>query len=231
MSFIDFPNVPALPGVPDIRRSAFGIAAQSGILGKLQGLDVFGLLGGLLAAKWLIVDANGKTVIEPDSVVAFEYKGESRLAGYPMEKGSFATYNKVQMPYDIRLRITCGGNVAIGGIGGMSRDKFLATLEYMKASLDLVTIVTPDMAYKNVNLENFDYRRTATNGATLITADLMFSEVRETVEAVFGPAAEPAGADPVSSGTVAPATPTPDNTAYWHAKVGKLQALSTTSAQ
>lgn len=225
MSLINFPNVPALPGVPDLVRSGYGIAAQSGIMGHLQGLDVFGLLGGLLAPKWLITDKNGKTIINPDSVVAFEYKGESRLAGYPMEKGAFSTYNKVQMPYDIRLRITCGGNVAIGGAGGMSREVFLTTLEYMKASLDLITIVTPDMSYPSVNLENFDYRRTATNGATLITADLMFKEIRESASAVFGPAAQPGGADTASTGAVKPADPTPSVSSGYQSKADKLKAL------
>lgn len=201
MSLINFPNVPALPGIPDLRRSTFGVLSQSGIMGKLQGLDYFGLLDKLLAPQWLILDENGKTIIDPDSVVAFEYKGESRLAGYPMEKGSFSTYNKVQMPFDARMRITCGGN------GKMSRSTFLTVIEYMKASLSLCTLVTPDMAYPSFNLEDFDYRRTATNGVTLLTVDLMFKEIRETATAVFGPTVEPAGEDPKSMSCLKPITP------------------------
>ncbi|NWC11940.1 hypothetical protein HX776_24440 [Pseudomonas agarici] len=220
MSLIDFPNVPPLTGVPDLRRSGFGIASQSGLLGKLQGLDYFGLLDGLLNPVWMIIDENGKPIITPDSVVAFEYKGESRLAGYPMEKGSFSTYNKVQMPFDARMRVTCGGN------GKMDRSAFLATLEYLKASLDLCTIVTPDLSYQSVNLEDFDYRRTATNGVTLITADLMFKEVRETASVVFGPAAQPSGADTASTGTVSPANPAPAVTGAYssQARIDQLKA-------
>lgn len=202
MSLIDFPNVPALPGVPDLRRSSFGVLSQSGLLGKLQGLDYFGLLDGLLNPQWLIVDKNGSPIISPDSVIAFEYKGESRLAGYPMEKGAFSTYNKVQMPFDARMRITCGGN------GKMDRSSFLATLEYMKAALDLYTIITPDIAYTSVNLEDFDYRRTATNGVTLITADLMFKEVRVQDTAILINNKQPSGSDPQNSGVVQVFTPT-----------------------
>jgi len=196
MSLIDFPNIPPLPGVPDLRRSSYGVLAQTGIMGKLQGLDYFGLLDGLLAPTWQVVDANGAQVIKPDSVVAFEYRGEARLATFPIEQGAFSTYNKVQMPYDLRIRMTCGGN------GSMSRDQFLAMLKYLQDSIELYTIVTPDDSLVNVNLVSYDYRREARNGATLITADAMFQEVRVTASGVYVNAAQPAGADAVSVGSV-----------------------------
>lgn len=209
MALIDFPNVPPIPGVPDLRRSTYGVLSQTGIMGKLQGLDVFGLLDGLDARRWLITDVNGKTVIEPDSVIGFEFRGESRLAGYPMEQGAFSTYNKVQMPYAARIRMTCGGNVAIAGLGGMSRDAFLTALEYLKASLDLVSIVTPDMTYPRLNLERFDYKREASNGVTLLTVEAMFSEVRETAGVAFSNTAMPSGQDPKSMSCLKPLDPTP----------------------
>lgn len=212
MSLIDFPNIPPLPGVPDLRRSGIGIAAQTGIMGKLQGLDYFGLLDGLLAPTWQIVDVNGAQVIKPDSVVAFEYRGEARLANFPLEQGSFSTYNKVQMPYDIRMRMTCGGN------GSMSRSQFLAMLSYLQASTDLYTIVTPDETYVNVNLASFDFRREARNGVTLITADAMFQEIRVTATGTYVNAAQPSGADQVSVGSVKTADPTPAQTSKYNSQ-------------
>lgn len=198
MSLIDFPDVPLVAGVPNLRRSAYGIAAQSGIMGKLLSNDVFGLLGAALAPTWGIHDKNGKVALRPDSVVAFEYRGDSRLAGYPMEQGAFSTYNKVQVPYDIRIRMTCDGS------GDMSRDQFLTAMEYLKASLELYTIVTPDNAYTGANLVGFDYQRTSRNGVTLLTVDAIFQEVRETATAVYLNTAEASGADTVNTGTAKP---------------------------
>lgn len=195
MSLIDFPDVPLVAGVPNLRRSAYGVAAQSGILGKVLSNDVFGLLGNALAPTWGIHDKNGKVALKPDSVVAFEYRGEARLSTYPREQGAFSTYNKVQAPYDIRLRMTCDGS------GSTTREQFLAALEYLKASLDLYTIVTPDNAYTGANLVNFDYQRSSRNGVTLLTVDAMFEEVRETATAVYSSTAEPSGADTLSVGT------------------------------
>lgn len=222
MSLIDFPNIPPLPGVPDLRRSAFGIAAQTGIMGKLQGLDYFGLLDGLLAPTWQVVDANGAQVIKPDSVVAFEYRGEARLANFPIEQGAFSTYNKVQMPYDIRMRMTCGGN------GSMSREQFLAMLKFLQDSVELYTIVTPDETYINVNLASFDYRREARNGATLITADAMFQEIRVTASGVYVNAAQPAGADPVSVGSVKTTDPSTEQASLFDKAWAATKSAGTT---
>ncbi len=220
MSFIDFPDVPLMPGIPNVRRSIFGVAAQSGVLAKVLSNDVFGVLTEALMPRWGIYDQNGRVVLPVDSVVAFEYRGESRLSGYPLEQGAFSTYNKVQMPYDIRMRVTCGGD------GQMGRSPFLATLEYLKASLALNTVVTPDTAYTGANLTNYDYQRTSRNGVTLLTVDLMFQEVRETATAVYSSTTKPSGADTVGTGAVQTSTPTASEQSTYSAKdrIAKLEA-------
>lgn len=219
MSLIDFPDVPLVPGVPNMRRSAYGIAAQSGILGKVLSNDVFGLLGAALAPTWAIHDKNGKVAIRPDSVAAFEYRGESRLAGYPVEQGGFSTYNKVQMPFDMRIRMTCDGS------GSMSREQFLTSLEYLKASLELYTIVTPDKAYTGANLVDFDYQRTSRNGVSLLTVDAVFSEVRETATAVYISPAQASGADTVNTGVVRTATPTDQQARVYAVKSSTTEGM------
>ncbi|KPA87284.1 hypothetical protein PF66_06194 [Pseudomonas asplenii] len=203
MSLIDFPNVPPLPGIPDLRRSTFGVLAQTGLLGKLQGLDIFGLLDAFLNPTWQLVSyETGKLIIEPDSVIGFEFRADARVAGYPMEQGAFASYNKVVLPNECRMRVTCGGN------GKMDRGKFLVTLERLKDSVEKFQIVTPDRTYPVVTLAAFDYKRTATNGITLLTVDLLMQEVRETAGVVFGPVKEPAAADPASMSCLKPLDPT-----------------------
>lgn len=203
MPLIPFPNVPELPGVPDLRRSAVGLLVRTGIQGKLQALDRFGILGLLIGPPYQIVSyETGKQIILPDSVISFEYKGQARLAGYPMEEGAFSTYNKVQTPYDIRIRMVCGGN------SWMTREAFMTAMQGLQQSLEVVQIVTPDQTYNRVNMERWDYKRTAQNGVSLLTVDAAFSEIRDTATAVYGPVKEPAAADPESMSCLKPLDPT-----------------------
>lgn len=222
MSFIDFPDVPQVPGVPDLRRAAVGIAAVSGVLGKLAGLDHFGALDGALGPQWGIYDKQSRMVIVPDSVVALEYRGEQRISKYPVEAGSFSSYNKVAMPYDIRILMTCSGTMGsqlsdltsrLQGNGAMTKEAFLAALEAMKASTDLYDLVTPDFTYQNVNLVRFDYRRQATNGATLLIVDAQFEEVRVTATSTYAATAQAFGAPEKSIGTVKAGEPTAQQSA------------------
>lgn len=203
MSLIDFPNVPIAPGVPDLRRSAIGVAvlAGSGILGAIQRYDIFGVFDGLLGPQWAILDKNGKAVVVPDSVVNFEYRGENKICNYPVELGSFSSYNKVSTPYDIRVLVSCGGQ------GGIAKGTFLQVLELMRESTDLYDLATPDFLYQDINLVRFDYRRQATNGVTLILADLQFQEVRQTATATYDNTAQASGAPEKSLGTVQASSP------------------------
>lgn len=200
MPLIEFPNVPIAPGVPNIRRSIIGIGQQTGILSAIEGADVFGLLDGIMGPRWGIYDATGALVIEPDSVVAFDYRGEHMISKYPVEDGSFSSYNKVARPYDIRLLMSCDGK------GRMTKEQFLQTLELMRESTDLYDLVTPDFAYENVNLIGIDYRRQSSGGVSLLLVDVRFEEVRVTATAVYS-SKEPAGAKPASGGSVGAAEP------------------------
>lgn len=204
MSFIDFPSIPIAPGVPDLRRSAIGIGSivGSGVLAAIQRYDIFGVFDGLLGPHWALLDKNGKTVIVPDSVISFEYRGENKISSYPVELGSFSSYNKVAFPYDIRLLVACGGQ------GGTSRATFLQVLDLMLQSTEMYDLVTPDFVYQNVNLTRFDYRRQATNGVSLLLTDLQFEEVRVTATATYDSTAQASGAPEKSLGTVQASTPT-----------------------
>jgi len=226
MPFIEFPNVPQVPGVPDLRRAAVGIGAVSGVLGKIAGVDYFGFLDGALGPQWGIYDKQSKVAIVPDSVVAFEYRGEQRISKYPVELGSFSSYNKIAMPYDIRILMTCSGSMGsqlsdltsrLQGNGAMTKEAFLAKLEEMKASTDLYDLVTPEATYQNVNLVRFDYRRQATNGATMLLVDAQFEEVRVTATATYAATAQAYGAPQKSIGTVKAGEPTAQQAAAFDA--------------
>lgn len=208
MPFIQFPNVPAVPGVPALLRSVTvptPEALEVGALGALASLL------GFTAPVWGVFDLNGNQVLQPDSFLALDYKNNSRVSDYPQEHGAFASYNKVATPYDVRVRMAIGSDLA-------SRTAFIAQCEAMLSSIDTFNVVTPEKTYVNATVENFDYRRETKNGATMITADLWFLEIRENATAQFSASASspplaasqvqsPGAADSVSNGQIQAVTP------------------------
>ncbi len=202
MPIIEFPDVPVAPGVPNLKRTLQGLAVTSQALPILESYDYFGIANQFLKQDWGIFDQGGNAVLSPDSVVSFEYKGEQRVSYYPIEKGSFASYNKVALPFDIRMRMTCGGQ------GVMTRAEFISSLKGLLASIGLYNIVTPEDVYSNVSLDHVDYQKTAKNGVSLITVDAWFSEIRVTAQAQYSNTVQPSGMDAVNIGRVNSIMPT-----------------------
>lgn len=189
------PSAPFLAGVAEI--------------GDALGIDILNPL----ASDWMIVNpTDASPIIVPDTVPRFEYRGESRIADYPMEQGAFASYNKVQEPFDIRMVMVCAGmnyaQSAIASIGlnigrnAMQKSDFLTTLDYMRTTTDLFDVVTPDRTYPSVNLVHYDYRRETSNGATMLLVEAWFREVRVTGTATYTQSNSPSAADAVNVGTV-----------------------------
>lgn len=197
-----FPDVPIATGVPDVARSAIGAAQVSGILSTIQRYDVFGLTDIYFGPKWQILDKSGNPIITPDSVLAIEYRGEQKVATHPVENGSFSSYNKVAIPFDLRIRVTCNGQ------GKHSRSDFLAKIQSMLNSTDLYSVSTPDVVYKSVNLEHFDYRRESRGGVSLITAEMWFTEIRQRVSDSGQNVAQPSAAKTISIGSLSVTLPT-----------------------
>jgi hypothetical protein len=154
---------------------------------------------------WAIYATGTSNVaIQPDSFLGIEMRGEARISDYPVEQGAFDTYNKVQVPREIRLKLACSNDA-------MARGDFLEQLESMKESIDIYDISTPDQLYQSFTLTHFDYSRRSTNGVSLIVADCWFEEVRQTGSATYSQnnsssvqSNSPSANDPVDSGTVSP---------------------------
>ncbi len=181
-------------------------------LGDLLGIDVLNPL----PADWLILSSDGSPAIVPDTVPRFEYRGESRVADYPLEQGAFASYNKVQVPYDIRMVMVCAGanyiqagaqalkNILNIGVGQnmMSRQDFISTLDYMRDTTDLFTIVTPDKTYPSTSLVHYDFRKESNDGAVMLKVEAWFREIRVTGNATYSLSNSPSAASPQNLGTV-----------------------------
>jgi hypothetical protein len=127
---------------------------------------------------------------------------EWRIPNYPVEQGAFETYNKVFLPQIFKIRMTKGGTVG-------DRAAFLSQLDQMAASLNLYSVITPEGSANNsVNVSNYSYTRTSTNGAGLLTVDIEFIEVMVNATAEFSNTSQPDGLDPTNTGTVQAQTPT-----------------------
>lgn len=101
MPSIPFPKVPDLPGVPNIARKLGSNIGVGDVVGALQSGSLKSLLAGALGTTWGVYDISGRLVIEADSVLDVEYRNDSKLSDYPVEQGSFYTYNKVATPYTV----------------------------------------------------------------------------------------------------------------------------------
>lgn len=201
MSLIPYPNVPPLPGVPAINRNSAGyVGAALNVVGQLLPNNLFG-------TKWAILDKNGKSIMTPDNFIAFEIVRESKIPTYPVEQGSFSSYNKVRTPSQYKLTVSCGGR------GKMSKENFLKVINDMMIGSNAdkspitVSIVTPEFIYENCCLVHTDSRREARNGATLLIYQLWFQEVIVVTQPA-APTAQPSGSPKESNGQVSPVTPT-----------------------
>lgn len=184
-----------IPGVPALQIAnlfATGVRLLTG--------DALALLGLPGVLEWGIFQ-DGIPVVIADSVVSFGFKQEWSLSTYPLEEGGFESYNKVNSPFDARVRYATGGSAA-------DRKAMLDSIDAIAGTLDLFDVVTPEAIYTSVNIAHYDYHRTATNGAGLLQVDIFLLQVIVTATSTFSNTKTPAGANPVGGGNILPQTPT-----------------------
>lgn len=186
-----FPNVPKLPGVPQLVRSPVFPAAPPPVLGIAIAL---GRLWQSLFVQpvWAIykqaeeqpetdddgvetvtVVADRTPVVIPDSFLEFGYRKESTIATYPIQNGGFVNYDKVQNPFETFVRMSKGGSQR-------ERTQFLESIDAIVDSLDLYDILTPEKTYIGVNVMRYEIIRRGSKGAYFFTeVDLYFQEIRQ----------------------------------------------------
>jgi len=194
-----FPDVPDAPGVPQVARAPGATNDTPNAPALTQ--DANGLPAVGFQQAWGIFDASGNNVLNPDSIIAFDYKQEWKIANYPLEGGAFASYDKVTVPFETRIQLAKGGSNSV-------RQAFLATMQAAAASLALYTVVTSDATYANQNISNWGYRKTSQNGVSLLTIDILLQQINVTGVATVTQTATPSGAGQNNGGTVQPTTPT-----------------------
>lgn len=134
------------------------------------------------------------------STVDFEFSQEWPISNYPQEEGAFQAYDKVTMPFDIKLKLAAGGPPAV-------RQAFLSTCLAIANSIDLFDIVTPELTFINCSCTHIDWPRRSDSGVSLIKVDLWFKKVPISSTNIFTNTQQPGESAQQSLGNVQAAVP------------------------
>jgi hypothetical protein len=167
---LQFPNVPQLPGVPPVVRALGGYVTLA--TAAFTAISHILSQASQVANIWGVFDADNNLVLAPDSIREFDVRAEWRVSNYPVQQGSFATYDKVTMPAEYSVRMAKGGSVD-------ERQAFQSQVEAVAASTNLFTIVTPEESYSNVNVTRYEISRKEAAGAFFLVIDLFFIQIIE----------------------------------------------------
>lgn len=148
-----------------------------------------------ISQQWGLYTQGGEPAVTADNIIALDVAIEAQISNYPVENGGFGSYNKVQVPREVRLAMSRGGTLA-------QRTAFLTSVQALWASTTLVNLVTPEFVYLDCNVTGV--RRAAANdhGLGLMTLDVSLKQVRQTARLAFVPTKQPEGAPVVNDGAV-----------------------------
>jgi hypothetical protein len=216
MPLIPFPNVADVLGVPPLPRSPRFPPVVQAAVSLIQAVIYRAFQVG---NQWGIYDSKGKPLGDPSkftgllggaietlglgatySTDSIDYSKETRVSDFPLERGGFAQYNKVEMPANPTVTLCLSANEA-------ARRSFLEAIDKATLSTELYSVVTPEVTYINYSVERYNYQRRSDKGATLLLVEISLKEVRQ-VSAAFSVSA---GATKVVAPKNAAATPQVDN--------------------
>ena len=174
MPIIEYPDVPAYDGVPDIPRTSAGSPSINISLASNQISNGNGnqeLIWGIFSA------IDGSALFTPDeggtlSTYAFEFSRQTTVATFPTEDGAFASYDKVWNPANPVVTLSFSGS---------NSEKRMLLNAINAACLDtsLWNVFVPETEYLGYTISRYTYRRMATRGATLLLIDIMLEEVKQ----------------------------------------------------
>jgi len=200
-----FPNVPALPGVPQLLRAPGAVVNNAFSVALTQdAASVIGLLLQNVAPTWGIYDASGFVPIFlglTDTTLGLSSSREFRISDATVELGGFVSYNRVAVPRNCTVRTATGGPL-------YKRQALLLLLDSYIESTTLFTVVQPEGSIKNLNIVKYDYGRAQMHGAGMLDVDIRLEEVRQSGAVAFSNTASPGSAAPVNGGAVQPQAPT-----------------------
>jgi len=165
-----------------------GYLGMPSLLSKLPA-PIVSVLGSAISSAWASLFSAGEwgiynsrettKPIKVTSVISLGVRSSATLSDYPLESGSFATYNKVKRPADIPIRITREGSEA-------DLREILKWLEAQTRAISIYDVVTPEVRYPGVTLVEYTVQREASNGALMVIADCIFQQVKQLPAAYSG---------------------------------------------
>lgn len=163
-------------------------------------------------SEWAVVARNKGLSVQFDGIMDIDVKNESKVLTSPIEKSSFAAYNKVETPLDV---VITGASQQ----DGAAQSAILDALNKLVSGAELVDIVTPTAVYLKMTLESYSYKRTATDGASLLVVELHAIEVREVETTRVTKTKRASSAKTQKAGQTQ--TKKPSNSAFFDANGGK----------
>jgi len=169
---------------------------ETTLLSAINSGSIFSLINSAISPSWgityntvdpsLIGAIAGQTVFSPTGWISAEPVGEASIVNSPIEKGSYASYNKVRRPNELRVVFVLEGWSAYSGsvpnvtnFSTLSRNGLLSILEEMKNTASTYNIETPDQIYESYDLAHFDYYVGADRGLTLLKVNATFQQVMD----------------------------------------------------
>lgn len=123
--------------------------------------------------QWGLVDANsGANIVEFDSFISCEVNDEKQVVEEAVEEGSFASYNKVDDPIEIKAILAKTGTTA-------DLQDALDTIKSYADSTELVNLVTPTYEYESLNIERYNYELKQEIGRGVLYVEFYLLEIRE----------------------------------------------------
>lgn len=161
--------IEGIPNIPNFK--GLNVAGTNALIS----LGGAALINAVFGNYWGVFNEYGIPILLADNVTSLKYSNSAKIAQAPIEKGSFACYNKVSNPYKATVQLTKGSG------GTLMRGVFLGQVETLAASTLLFYIITPEYVYTNACIVGYDTAREASDGAQLIKVNLHLEEVREVV--------------------------------------------------
>lgn len=128
------------------------------------------------------------------------------VASEPIEKGSWASYNRVIEPIEITSKLVYEGEEA-DIQDSLDKLNELCNREGKAEEEKKVKFITPFSSYENLTLESFDYRRDSNSGHNVLRVDIRLKEIREVESAkTTSSVEEPPQPAPVSQSASADAS-------------------------
>jgi hypothetical protein len=229
---VQYPNVPALPGVPSLARlqTPAQVAAGATMVGENLALSqALGLPPGTVFGSSALY--SGLALQPPSLASAGNIGSQGSLPGY----GILLSNSDTAIEFDsaIELEVSADSSINTHPIEGgqfeaynriqqpvsirlllacqgktMSYGAFLGALKALREGTQVVTISLPNDSYPNMVLRGFGYKRDSSHGAVTIWADTQWTEERSTnVVVTSPPTTAPQGEATTNIGSVSAGAP------------------------